>query len=71
MKYISVKEAIKTLGVSRSSLYKLINNGILKTYSLPGIGRRTFIDKEELEGLFKEDTYVPLSKWALKIITGK
>lgn len=55
MKYISVKEATKTLGISRSSLYKLINSKALKTYSLPGIRRRTFINKDELELLFKVD----------------
>jgi excisionase family DNA binding protein len=43
--YITVRQAMDVLQVSRTMLYKLINNGFLTRYK---IGARTFFNKEEI-----------------------
>lgn len=43
--YITVRQAMDLLQVSRTMLYKLINNGFLTRYK---IGTRTFFNKEEI-----------------------
>ena len=43
--YITVRQAMDILQVSRTMLYKLINNGFLTRYK---IGTRTFFNKEEI-----------------------
>jgi excisionase family DNA binding protein len=57
MRFISVKQAIKQFGISRNSIYKLINSGKLTKYRLPGINKRTFIDTEQLGNLFMPEEY--------------
>ena len=43
--YITVRQAMDVLQVSRSMLYKLINDGFLTRYK---VGSRTFFNKEEI-----------------------
>lgn len=51
--YLSIKETIKEFGISRSSLYQLINDGTIKKYQLGNIKRRTFLSREEINNAFK------------------
>ena len=48
--YITVRQAMDVLQVSRSMLYKLINDGFLTRYK---IGSRTFFNKEEIYDFFE------------------
>lgn len=45
---ISVKDAVRTLGLSRTTIYALINQGRLDTIKL---GRRTLIKMESVKRL--------------------
>lgn len=49
-KYLTVKETAKLLGVSKSTLYKLIKNGDLKAGNLSE--RTTRIERTEIDKLF-------------------
>lgn len=57
--YLSIKEACKEFGISRSAMYRLINSGAIKKYRLGMIAKRTFISRSEIEALFKpvQDSY--------------
>ena len=48
--YITVRQAMDVLQVSRSMLYKLINDGFLTRYK---VGSRTFFNKEEIYDFFE------------------
>jgi excisionase family DNA binding protein len=43
--YITVRQAMDVLQISRTMLYKLINEGFLTRYK---VGSRTFFNKEEI-----------------------
>jgi excisionase family DNA binding protein len=46
-------EAMQYLGVSRPTLYHLMDSGVLKFYTLKGVQKRR-IKKEDLDALFEE-----------------
>jgi len=48
---LTVKEALKYLKVGRTTLYKLIKEGKIKPVK---IGKRTLIDKNDLDRLIEE-----------------
>ena len=48
--YITVRQAMDVLQVSRSMLYKLINDGFLTRYK---VGSRTFFNMEEIYDFFE------------------
>lgn len=49
---VSIKEAARLLGLSRPTIYALVNNGELKTRR---IGRRRMIARSVLEAFVKRD----------------
>lgn len=51
----SPEEARQTLGISKSLIWKLINNGEIKTIRL---GHRHIIPKSEIERLFEVDNVI-------------
>ena len=50
-KYVSMNEAQVILKVSRTKMWKLVKEGILKTYSDPLDKRKRLVRKEDLEKL--------------------
>ena len=48
--YIDIKNATKTYGVSRTTLYRYIDAGKLKDYKR-GFSKRTWLKKSEIEAL--------------------
>jgi excisionase family DNA binding protein len=48
---VSIKSAAKAIGIGRTSIYRLINEGRLTTVKL---GRRTLIKAESLRRLIEE-----------------
>ncbi len=46
-------EAMKYLGVSRPTLYHMMDTGLLKFYTIKGVQKRR-IKKEDLDALFEE-----------------
>jgi excisionase family DNA binding protein len=51
--FLSIKEACKDFGISKNSIYKLINSGTIKKYQLGELAKRTFVMKEEIIAAFK------------------
>lgn len=49
--YISLKEAGDVLQVSRTKIWALVRDGILKTYENPLDKRKTFVIKADVEKL--------------------
>ncbi len=51
--WLTPTEAMQYLGVSRATLYSLMDNGLLKFYTIKGVQKRR-IRKEDLDALFEE-----------------
>ena len=51
--WLTPTEAMQYLGVSRATLYGLMDNGLLKFYTIRGVQKRR-IKKEDLDALFEE-----------------
>ncbi len=51
--WLTPTEAMQYLGVSRATLYGLMDNGLLKFYTIRGVQKRR-IRKEDLDALFEE-----------------
>lgn len=49
--WLTVKEAAEYLRVSRATLYRMISDGRVKAYELPGSARKRF-KRDELDALF-------------------
>lgn len=49
--YISIKEALKVIGISRPTLNKLIKKKVIRSYRPGGIRRIFFVEKELREDL--------------------
>lgn len=57
---LTIEEAAKELRISRQSLYNLVNN---KQLQVVKIGKRTFIDNQDLEKFIQDQkTYAPLEE---------
>lgn len=50
-KFLTPQEATELIGISRSKLYNLINNGYLERHRLPDNSRKVFLLRSEVEGL--------------------
>ncbi len=51
--WFNVSEAAKYLGISRDTLYKLMDDGVLRYYSLKGVQKRR-LKKEDLDSLMEQ-----------------
>lgn len=51
--WLTPTEAMQYLGVSRATLYSLMDNGLLKFYTIKGVQKRR-IRKDDLDALFEE-----------------
>lgn len=60
---LTVKQACELAGVSRPTLYKYINNGVMSTVK---DGKSTFIDASELIRVFPETKMLNVSKEPVK-----
>jgi excisionase family DNA binding protein len=52
MRYLTVAQVCKKYSISKSSVFKLLRSGKLGRYRLPEIGRKVFINCDELDFLF-------------------
>lgn len=57
LRLITVREAIEKYSLARSTLYKLIRNGAVTAYKIPG-SRSTRLDEAEVSKLWK-----PVTDW--------
>ncbi len=51
--WLNPSEAMKYLGISRTALYKLMNDGLLPYYSIKGLRKRR-LKKEDLDALMEK-----------------
>jgi len=60
--YLTFKEAIEKLKISRATLYRMVEDGKLTIYKVGG-GKKTYFKLVELELLFAPGEYVvPVSR---------
>lgn len=54
--WFNVSEAAKYLGISRDTLYKLMDEGLLPYYTLKGVQKRR-MKKEDLDALMERNDH--------------
>jgi excisionase family DNA binding protein len=55
---ITLDEAAKQLGLSRSTINRWRRRGLLGSYRAPGVDRRVYIDREQLRALLRNPSLV-------------
>jgi DNA-binding transcriptional MerR regulator len=58
--YVSIQDAVKREGVSRSAITRYRKRGLLKAYRAEGVDRRVYIDLEQLRELRRNPPMTPI-----------
>jgi excisionase family DNA binding protein len=59
--FLTLEETINYLGMSRATLYRLMDQGIIKSYRIPG-HKKNYYRREEILNLFVPSDYRPKEK---------